>query len=276
MNIHVLLNMTECKTFYTYKGNRYPIDTGVRGGNYIMVDGDKKYIKVETKGISTESPDPHNCCEIVKNPDINGDICEYLKLCSDDDSSCCGSNCELNDLDNEMLYCFVKNKFSDGSSIDWWIYENPNSAWLMNGYAAWEVISPKYSNIELFRGNKSGKLTIQIPISRYYNKKFLDIEVSTPYRISDLLHDIYEFYNQQIKTRKALFQLSSEKNSCYYQEIVNKLQRKEKVRYFELLGNTNVFGDVNPRRNPHSCNGLVRYNGLKKIDDDVYELKLSS
>lgn len=277
MNIHVLPNMTDyIEDYFIYKGISYPIQTGVRGGNYIIVNGDKKYIKVETKGISTISPVLDDYSQMLSEL-CNSPTSKHIpQLCSDEDESCCSSNCSLNDLDDEMLYCFVRNKFSDNSSIDWWIYENPNSAWLMLGYASSEVISQKYSNIELFRGNKSGEITIKIPISRYYNRQFVDIKVSTPYRISNLLNDIYKFYNQQIKTRKAFLELSSEKNSCYYQKILEKLKKKEKVRYFELLGNTHVFGDIDPRRNPHSCNGLVRYNGLRKYDDDVYELKLSS
>lgn len=158
--------------------------------------------------------------------------------------------------------------------VDWWITEDPS------------VVDLTTPAGEDFGDTEILILSLRVPIRRRGNK-FKDILIGYPIPVKELLRRIYDFYQSPVlETNDKL--KPGEDNRGYGEDI-------SKPRYIDLMGmarqgrgsgdteeeskrrgNINFTDDKN--RDPYSCSGLVRFEGLEiiKSSNHGYELVLGS
>lgn len=153
--------------------------------------------------------------------------------------------------------------------IDWFIFEDPSTAHYRTADGH-EPLSDQQRDLVLLKNPDMTDIMVYVPTSRYEENSGT-LTVSSPCTIGQFLNAVHAFY------MKALTLEDVEKMTLddqYYSTVLEKLQNGESAQMFELLGtseirlpNTDDVSNLNKRRDPQMCNGLVRFGG---ITDEVF------
>jgi hypothetical protein len=151
------------------------------------------------------------------------------------------------------------------SSIDWFVWEDPESAHTTNTVQIPENIW----NLVIFED----MINLKVPISRYYENKTY-IEILGPITLKKFITEIYEFYKTELT--KEDFDEINDPCDRYYEYAYKNCVNGNKVTYLDLIGSSDGNFNGPERRHPFSCNGLVRFEGIKFKRPNVYKLIMGS
>ena len=172
------------------------------------------------------------------------------------------------------------NKFSDGSHIDWFVWEPVESAHvcrfdfmrqMMSGdmYSSAKVITPFMmdDNIEL-----------HVPVARYGDVwRTIKFPRDASLDVRGLLEKIYDFYQTPITVRDIADRKRDKDD--YIIDARKKLAKGDRVVWADLIGSSGYLPgsdeSTEKRRHPLSCSGLVRFESIK-IEDGKIVLALGS
>jgi hypothetical protein len=153
--------------------------------------------------------------------------------------------------------------------IDWWVYEEPESAFVSSG---------KITKEQLDAVLVETSIELRVPISRYGKLCYI-IEIEGPVTLSALMHTVRNFYLSKISddARARIEQVLDDDPVGYKQEFM-KPENRGKTRFLDLIGSENHM-DLSPageRRHPFSCNGMVRFEELSQRKGNSYSIWLGS
>jgi hypothetical protein len=118
------------------------------------------------------------------------------------------------------------------------------------------------------------------PISRFGSRtREIPLPDKPDLTVRDLFTAIHSFYNEIPVTLADMEHHEDDDDYC--KAAVEDLKTGKPVRFFNLVGSrrnyTNGDGlDVPNRREPFSCSGCVRYEGLRALKKDQVEILLGS
>jgi hypothetical protein len=182
----------------------------------------------------------------------------------------------------------ARGTFSDKTSIDWWIWEPLETAHVTSQYdfpklltqAHWDApvrFPSGFSSI-----NRNDTVELHVPLDRY-SEVSRKISIPTDINVRQLLEAIRAFYDRDVE----LSDLTEHdpKGGPYTEAAIDDLKCGKKVTWVHLMGCPEYMdpselmppdlaelwranNNFNPaetthRRDPFSCSGLVRYEGLR-------------
>lgn len=180
-------------------------------------------------------------------------------------------------------YDALEKQFSDGSNIDWYIWEPVHSMHVAKegsflqplDETYWEamVSLPVYC-IEWHSHNQvDTRVKLKVPVSRHCDEydeydEYRIILMPQIMTVREFFTAIYNFYATEI-TSADMEGLGE--TQCTINAVL-KLSQGEIVTWADLLGTKNMYSpgaggvETSTRRHLSSCNGLVRYEGVKRSD----------
>ena len=170
---------------------------------------------------------------------------------------------------NKLNYNCQKDKFSDGTITDWYIWMPVEEAHFFNdgGRAA-----PKKYMDTLFFDNKKGNFKIGCPMRRYDSTVCKEIIVSGDMTVREVLQKIFDFYQEYVSL-KEFKKYYDDNQDDYVKGAKKSIAKGEKIRRYELMGSE---GFLTGERHPFMCSGLVRYEGAINISGDTFRMRLGS
>lgn len=184
-----------------------------------------------------------------------------------------------------LTYDPTHDKFSDGTHIDWFTYEDIESSYIFDDIRHQQITSAHLKAKVIWptswiKKNSKGVevVTMGCPVTRYPRDIFEDyvhIDVPANSTVLGLLVAISEFYDREVTVQEALGHVDE-----WRDDIVKKICRKylndERITVFDLLGEKVTWPTDGPRRHAYKCTGLVRYEGISFNDEGHVELILGS
>ena len=154
-------------------------------------------------------------------------------------------------------------------NIDWLIWEKPSTAHI---FIADDVIPipDKLWNTIIFNTNEM--ITIILPTSKTEKSKFR-LKQFGPLTLQNIIKSIYNFYKLEIQEDEFD---EIDNDGYYFNKAHEKFYIGEKVTYLDFLGTTRINNENPKRRNPFTCQGLVRFEGFEEIDHNVYKIILGT
>jgi len=161
-----------------------------------------------------------------------------------------------------MEYNVNKDKFSDGFSIDWFVWESVDTAHVYTD----DVLKP------MSQSHMDAKLTstvfeLSVPVARY-GTAYRTIDCSKCENVGQLLSTIHAFYKTVIGDADIVDRIADVNAGMddYLKDVRANLSKGVVVTWANLIGSSEYMkGDetTKDRRCSLSCSGLVRYEGIK-------------
>ena len=158
-----------------------------------------------------------------------------------------------------LYYKTDKNQFSDGASIEWYIWMSPKETYIWKNKIKQNIT--EYMKLPIF-SNKTSKdnYVLHLPIDRM-GKMTESININkSKSTVKDVITAIYNFYNKNI-TKTKMSTIYSKYDEYFANLAKNKFAKGLTVKRYEVLGASGFTGS---KRNPFWCKGLVRYEGVKR------------
>jgi hypothetical protein len=173
------------------------------------------------------------------------------------------------------LKTYTKDEFSDGSHIDWFVWEPVESAHVCRFDFMRQIVpGDMYSTAEVMMPIHE----LHVPVARYGDVwRTIKFPQGMKLDVRGLLEKIYEFYQTPITVRDIADRKRDKDD--YIIDVRKKLAKGERVVWADLIGCSGYLPGSNEstenRRHPFSCSGLVRFEAIK-IEGNKIVLALGS
>jgi hypothetical protein len=187
-------------------------------------------------------------------------------------------------------YNMEDEEFSDGSWLDWFVYEPCETAHVVRGSRSTPVRARHLNAPAHWPGtlwtpgvDELSSVSIRIPVNRFGDEtRTLRLPAVPVPSIGKIMEAVRAFYARPLCLKDvALLVREDPAGDAYRQDVVARLATGARATWLELIGAVRDPGDSGPgtepeRRHPLSCSGLVRYEGFKVVEHGVLRLVLGS
>lgn len=184
-------------------------------------------------------------------------------------------------------YDAAADKFSDclESIIDWFIWEPVNSIHIMNQHGPPCLVPANYWSIPVILPRSQGKthVDLEMPVERWGSRgQHRTLSLPAQLDVLAFFTALHAFYDTPITSADLADHdpRSDESGVPYVSSALSRIAAGERVTWSDMLGVRNLYTagsgpDTANRRQPLSCSGSVRFEGIE-VDGSVLCLRLGS
>lgn len=165
----------------------------------------------------------------------------------------------------------IEKQFSDGSLIDWYIWEPVHSMHVVKD-GSLQLVDESHSTamVDLPDAQHDTHVELMVPVSRSHDEH-RTISIPADVTVLGFFTAIHAFYDTEI----TCADIEDLEETEYTVDATAKIDGGGRVTWVDLLGSKNRYPpghggvETDSRRHPFSCEGLVRYEGVQLSGDDL-------